>query len=59
MWKLLVLFILWNVCVFLAAYGAEWSYIAVCTAIIVIGGYVIIGIDKLRADLKNYKHPDK
>ena len=52
MWKLIVLVIMWNVCVFLAAYGAEWSYIAICTAIMTVGAYLIHGLDKLRAELK-------
>lgn len=55
--KLLVLYLLWQICLYMAAFGAEWSYIAIFTAVIGVGAYIIISLDRVKNELiKLNKH---
>ncbi|MBN2107397.1 MAG: hypothetical protein JW832_08210 [Deltaproteobacteria bacterium] len=49
--KVLVLYLLWQMCLYMAAFGAEWSYIAIFTAIIGVGAYIIISLDRVKREL--------
>jgi hypothetical protein len=35
----------------MAAYGAEWVYIAIFTSIICVGGYLMLSIDRIKNEL--------
>jgi len=55
--KLIVLYLLWQICLYMAAFGAEWSYISIFTSIIGVGAYIIISLDRVKNELiKLNKH---
>ncbi len=49
--KIICLYLLWTICLYMAAYGAEWVYVAIFTSIVCVGGYLMLSVDRIKNEL--------